>query len=38
MVLISGHKVLLSEAIMLAKEKITCGVTDGDMNRSEFDF
>lgn len=30
----NGHKVLLSEAVMLAKSKITCGVTDGKMNES----
>jgi phosphopantetheine adenylyltransferase len=33
-----GHKVLLSEAIMLARGKITCGITDGDMNKSLFNF
>ncbi|VDN02125.1 unnamed protein product [Thelazia callipaeda] len=29
----SGHKVLLSKAVMLASERIVCGVTTGDMIR-----
>ncbi|KAI3410086.1 hypothetical protein GPALN_006448 [Globodera pallida] len=32
----NGHKVLLSEAAMLARKQITCGVTDGKMNESKI--
>lgn len=31
-----GHKVLLSSAVLLANKRITCGVTAGEMNRSEL--
>ncbi len=32
----AGHKVLLSEAVVLAKRQLTVGVTDGDMLKSEI--
>lgn len=31
-----GHKVLLSSAILLASNRITCGVTDGPLVHSKF--
>ena len=32
----NGHKVLLSAAILAASERIVCGVTFGDQNKSMF--
>ena len=34
----TGHKVLLSEAVVLARKQLTVGVTDGDMLKSESHF
>ena len=31
-----GHRILLSEACLLATESVTVGVTDGPMNSSQF--
>ncbi|XP_077979319.1 bifunctional coenzyme A synthase-like [Glandiceps talaboti] len=31
----NGHKILLSESCLLAEDRITIGVTDGDMNRKK---
>ncbi|KAL3124375.1 hypothetical protein niasHT_000799 [Heterodera trifolii] len=32
----NGHKLLLSEAAMMARTRITCGVTDGKMNEKKI--
>jgi len=31
-----GHRILLSEACLLATQSVTVGVTDGPMNNSQF--